>query len=124
MHPIPTEAGKSADRRPLVEIPGNYYMEDMTPMQFWPHTPNTQGYVDVRLIEQMWRDRFLWIREYETNPIFTLILHPDTSGMAHIIGMIDRMIQWLQGWGEEVEFMQAGDMARWWLEENAPKSTV
>jgi len=28
-----------------------------------------------------------------------LVLHPDTSGMAHITGMIDRMVGWLKGRG-------------------------
>ncbi|EED22168.1 polysaccharide deacetylase family protein [Talaromyces stipitatus ATCC 10500] len=121
MHPIPTSSlgdRRSSDRRPLVEIPCNYYMEDMTPMQFLPHVHNSHGYVDVRSIEQMWKDRFLWIREHEESPIFTIIMHPDTSGMAHVIGMVERMIRWLQSYGDEVEFMQAGEMARWWLAEN------
>ncbi|KUL81396.1 hypothetical protein ZTR_10982 [Talaromyces verruculosus] len=121
MHPIPdstSDSDSSSGRREIVEIPCNYYMEDMTPMQFLPHVHNSHGYVDVRSIEQMWKDRFLWVREHENNPIFTIIMHPDTSGMAHVIGMVERMIRWLQSWGDEVEFMQAGEMARWWVAEN------
>lgn len=120
MHPVSdsfSDSGSSLGRREIVEIPCNYYMEDMTPMQFLPHVHNSHGYVDVRSIEQMWKDRFLWVREHEKNPIFTIIMHPDTSGMAHVIGMVERMIKWLQSWGDEVEFMQAGEMARWWLAE-------
>lgn len=93
-------------------------MEDMTPMQYLPHIHNSHGYVDVRTIEQMWKDRFLWIREHEEEPIFTIILHPDTSGMAHVIGMVERMIRWLQSWGDEVDFMQTGEVASWWLARN------
>lgn len=86
MHPIPS-AGANAreDRRPLVCVPCNWYMEDMTPMQFLPHVPNSHGYTDVRVIENLWRDRFLWIRENEEEPIFPVLMHPDTSGMAHVI---------------------------------------
>jgi peptidoglycan/xylan/chitin deacetylase (PgdA/CDA1 family) len=124
MHPvaIPATAAEQ-DRRPLVEVPCNWYMEDMTPMQFLPHVHNSHGYVDVRSIEQLWRDRFLWIRENEENPIFPMLMHPDTSGMAHVIGMIERMIRWLQDWGlaGEVEFCQTGEIARWWREENLRK---
>jgi hypothetical protein len=65
----------------------------MTPTQFLPHTPYSHGYVDVRAIERMWKDRFLWILEHETNPILPLVLHPETSGMAHVIGMLERMIR-------------------------------
>jgi len=45
------------------------------------------------------------------------VLHPDTSGMAHIIGMIDRMIGWLKGRGEEVVFCRYEDVARKWKAE-------
>ncbi|OBW66971.1 MAG: hypothetical protein AUREO_029610 [Aureobasidium pullulans] len=93
----------------LVEIPCNWYMEDMTPMQFFPNVPNSQGFVDVRLIERMWMDRFEWLRSEvqdgeEEMTIFALVLHPDTSGMAHVIGMIQRFLGWVQSFGDEVEF--------------------
>ena len=81
-------------------------------MQYLPHVPNSHGYVDVRRIEQMWKDRFMWIWENEEDAIFPLIIHPDTSGMAHVIGMIERMIRWLQGWGSNVEFCQAREVAK------------
>ncbi|KAJ5161984.1 xylanase/chitin deacetylase [Penicillium capsulatum] len=117
MHPI-QEPSSPPDRRPLVCVPCNYYMEDMTPMQFLPHTGNSHGYVDVRLIENMWRDRFLWIRDNEEEPVFPILMHPDTSGMAHVIGMLERMLRWLKDWEEEgeVEFLQTGEIARWWRE--------
>ncbi|KAJ9218276.1 CAZyme family CE4 [Paecilomyces variotii] len=125
MHPIPPPTNDNKpDRRPLVCIPCNWYMEDMTPMQFLPHAHNSHGYVDVRVIEQMWRDRFLWIRENEEEPIFPVLMHPDTSGMAHVIGMLERMLKWLKGWGEdEIEFCQTGEIARWWREKELVAGT-
>jgi len=119
MHPV-QEPVSPPDRRPLVCVPCNYYMEDMTPMQFLPHTANSQGYVDVRVIEHMWRDRFLWIRDNEEEPVFPVLMHPDTSGMAHIIGMLERMLRWLKEWEceGEVEFLQTGEVARWWREKH------
>lgn len=51
------------------------------------------------------------------NFVFPIVLHPDTSGMAHIIGMIERFVKWLRGWGEEVEFWRYEDIARAWKEE-------
>ncbi|KAE8145206.1 putative xylanase/chitin deacetylase [Aspergillus avenaceus] len=105
------------DRRPLVCVPCNWYMEDMTPMQFLPHAPNSHGYTDVRVIENLWKDRFLWIRENEDEPIFPVLMHPDTSGMAHVIGMLERLLTWLQGW-DEVEFCQTGEIAKWFRESN------
>ncbi|KAJ5642353.1 hypothetical protein N7490_006353 [Penicillium lividum] len=122
MHPV-QESVSPPDRRPLVCVPCNYYMEDMTPMQFLPHTENSQGYVDVRVIENLWRDRFLWIRDNEEEPIFPVLMHPDTSGMAHVIGMLERMLGWLKEWEceGEVEFLQTGEIARWWKEKQLGK---
>ena len=108
----------------LVEVPSNWYAEDMTPMQFWPHTPNSQGYVDARVMENMWKDKFEWIRtevedlSEKDTMVFPLVLHPDTSGMAHVIGMVDRIITYLKGWGDEVEFCTFADAAKEWKTKN------
>ncbi|KAG9727461.1 polysaccharide deacetylase, partial [Aureobasidium melanogenum] len=50
----PSKDFMKLEKSTLVEIPCNWYMEDMTPMQFFPNVPNSQGFVDVRLIERMW----------------------------------------------------------------------
>ncbi|CAI7611322.1 hypothetical protein N7533_010223 [Penicillium manginii] len=125
MHPV-KESPTLPDRRPLVCVPCNYYMEDMTPMQFLPHTENSQGYVDVRVIENLWRDRFLWIRDNEEEPVFPVLMHPDTSGMAHVIGMLERTLSWLKEWEREgeVEFLQTGQIARWWKNKMLSKQTT
>ncbi|KAI4185376.1 MAG: hypothetical protein LQ346_005907, partial [Caloplaca aetnensis] len=129
----------------LIEIPCNWYGEDETPLSYLPHVHNSHGYVDVRVIEQMWKDRFEWLWEHAhedleqpsqspsqeksgqatredgrdvkeesvTEFIFPIVLHPDTSGMAHIIGMIERVLVWLKGKeGEGVEFCRYEDIAR------------
>ncbi|EOD45719.1 putative polysaccharide deacetylase family protein [Neofusicoccum parvum UCRNP2] len=89
---------------------------------FLPHAPNSHGYVDTRHIEQMWKDRFMWLWENEAEEgkecLFPILLHPDTSGMAHVIGMVERMIKWLQSWGPAVEFSQTKDIARIFRERN------
>lgn len=122
MKPLPQPAAPTSTS--LVEIPANWYAEDMTPMQFWPHTPNSQGYVDTRVMENMWKDKFEWIRSEVDDMceqdvmVFPLVLHPDTSGMAHVIGMVDRMITYLRGWGDEVEFCTFEGAAREWKAKN------
>ncbi|OAK95771.1 NAD(P)-binding protein [Phaeosphaeriaceae sp. SRC1lsM3a] len=122
MKPLPKPSPPTS--KTLVEIPANWYAEDMTPLQFWPHVPNSQGYVDVRVIENMWKDKFEWIRseldEMRESDVmvFPLVLHPDTSGMAHVIGMIERFMKWLQGWGGEVEFCTYEEAAKEWKERN------
>ncbi|KAL4758334.1 polysaccharide deacetylase family protein [Aspergillus foveolatus] len=116
MHPLPPPAPRTAST--LVEIPCNWYMEDMTPMQFLPAAANSHGFVSPETIEKNWKARFEYLYNetidgVKQDFIFPLILHPDTSGMAHVIGMIDRVIGWLKGW-EGVEFVTFGECAKEW----------
>lgn len=122
MKPLPTPAPRTPQT--LVEIPCNWYMEDMTPMQFLPAAENSHGFVSPITIEQNWKSRFEFLysealeKSIEENAeqgfVFPLILHPDTSGMAHVVGMIDRMISWLKQQGDEVEFVTYGECAEEW----------
>ncbi|KAF3009399.1 hypothetical protein E8E14_009408 [Neopestalotiopsis sp. 37M] len=114
---------KSGDH-PLVEIPCGWYNEDMMPLQYLPHLPNSMGYVSTRVVEQMWKDKFMWLWEHAATTeksfdtadfIFPILMHPDTSGMAHIMGMAERIITWLQSWGDAVEFCRHEDIAMDWL---------
>lgn len=123
MKPLPAPSAPTP--KTLVEIPANWYAEDMTPMQFWPHTPNSHGYVDARVMENMWRDKFEWIKTEVDDlrdtdvMVFPLVLHPDTSGMAHVIGMIERVITYLEGFGDAVEFCTFEHAAGVWKAKNA-----
>ncbi|KAH7359980.1 polysaccharide deacetylase family protein-like protein [Pyrenochaeta sp. MPI-SDFR-AT-0127] len=126
MHPLPKPSPPTP--KTLVEIPANWYVEDMTPLQYLPRVPNSQGYADVRVIENMWKDKFEWIMGEVGDMgekdvmVFPLVLHPDTSGMAHIIGMLERVVKWLQGWGNEVEFCTYESAAGEWKEKNVVPS--
>ncbi|KAI9782559.1 MAG: hypothetical protein M1839_004803 [Geoglossum umbratile] len=127
MHP--TTLATSFSPTSLVELPANWYGEDMTPLSYYPHAPNTQGYVDVRLVEKMWMDRFQFLMKEasevaevprkggkggDEGRMFMLVLHPDTSGMAHVIGMVERFLEWVGTQGEGVEFWKCAELAGWW----------
>lgn len=151
---VPLPATPAPTSTTLVELPANWYMEDMTPMQFLPSAPNSHGCkslsphlhffhlhlhpqhkqkhifdltqpdVPTSSILSMWQARFQYLysemqdsdRESKDGFLFPLVLHPDTSGMAHVIGMIDAMIAWLKAQGGlgEVEFWTYGDAAGEW----------
>ena len=98
---VPKEpaAGTDEAKNGLVEIPSSWYTEDMTPLGFYPYTPNSQGYVAVDVVEKMWWDRFDWLWENECfvdeggfGSIYPMIWHPESAGRAHVVGMIDRFI--------------------------------
>lgn len=120
--PIASQAYPEDGLHPLVELPCGWYNEDMMPMMYLPHLANSMGYVSTRVVEQMWKDKFMWLwdesREGNESAefIFPLLVHPDVSGMAHIIGMVDRFLQWLGSFGDAVQFCPCEDIASAWLE--------
>lgn len=110
LRPTPLAAMDIPVGYPLVEIPIGWNNEDMMALQYFPHVANTNGQVDARVVEQRWKDMFLWLwenAEAESDDgtfIFPLLMHPDTSGQAHVMAMADRFVAWLKGWGDSVEF--------------------
>ncbi|HYZ20665.1 MAG TPA: polysaccharide deacetylase, partial [Rhodopila sp.] len=79
----------------LIEIPANWYLDDLPPMMFIKASPNSHGFVNPRDIEQMWRDQFDWVyREYE-HAVFTMTIHPDVSGRPQVLLMHERLIEYI-----------------------------
>ncbi len=75
----------------LIEIPANWYTDDLPPMMFIKKAPNSHGFVNPRDIEQMWRDQFDWVyREYD-HAAFTMTIHPDVSGRPQVLLMHERL---------------------------------
>ncbi|KAH8897154.1 glycoside hydrolase/deacetylase [Thozetella sp. PMI_491] len=122
LRPTPLSAMDTPVGHPLVEIPIGWNNEDMMALQYFPHVTNTNGQVDARVVEQRWKDIFLWHwenAEAESDDgsfIFPLLMHPDTSGMAHVMAMADRFVAWLRGWGDSVEFHTYESIARDYLQ--------
>ena len=68
----------------LVEIPANWYLDDLPPMMFIKNAPNSHGFTNPRDIEQMWRDQFDFVyREYD-EAVFPITIHPDVSGRPQV----------------------------------------
>lgn len=63
---VQPQRGSIEAEKALVELPGSWYTEDMTPLGFYPYAANTQGYVSVDVVEKMWWDRFDWLWENES----------------------------------------------------------
>mgnify|MGYP001252671946 CR=1 FL=1 len=90
----PLERGQETD---LVEIPANWYLDDLPPMMFIKKSPNSHGFVNPRDIEQMWRDQFDWVyREYDY-AVFAMTIHPDVSGRPQVLLMHERLIEYISG---------------------------
>ncbi|KAF7180337.1 hypothetical protein CNMCM7691_009505 [Aspergillus felis] len=77
----------------LVEIPANWYIDDLPPMMFIKAASNSHGFVNPRDVEDIWRDHFdYFYREYDTF-IFPITIHPDVSGRPPVLLMHERLIE-------------------------------
>ncbi|MBQ0984668.1 polysaccharide deacetylase [Streptomyces sp. F63] len=77
----------------LIEIPANWYLDDLPPMMFIKASPNSHGFVNPRDIEQMWRDQFDWVHREMDYAAVTFTIHPDVSGRPQVLLMLERLIE-------------------------------
>jgi peptidoglycan/xylan/chitin deacetylase (PgdA/CDA1 family) len=85
----PLVRGEETD---LVEIPANWYLDDLPPMMFIKASPNSHGFVSPRHLEEMWRDQFDWVYREMDYGVFTMTIHPDVSGRPQVLMMLERLI--------------------------------
>lgn len=90
----PLVRGEETD---LVEIPANWYLDDLPPMMFVKASPNSHGFVSPRELEQMWRDQFDWVYRESEHAVFTMTVHPDVSGRPQNLLMHERLIDYIGG---------------------------
>ncbi|KAJ3763512.1 carbohydrate esterase family 4 protein [Lentinula raphanica] len=94
----------------LVQIPVSWYLDDLPPMMFMKSSPNSHGWVNVRDVEQLWKDMFTYLYKEETEFIFPITIHPDVSGRPHVLLMLERFIEWINT-HENVHWVTTAQMA-------------
>ncbi|KAI0774663.1 glycoside hydrolase/deacetylase [Trametes elegans] len=94
----------------LVEIPANWYLDDLPPMMFIKSSPNSHGWVNASDVEQLWKDTFTYLYREEEDFIFPITIHPDVSGRPHVLLMLERFIEWVNT-HEDVQWVRMIDMA-------------
>ena len=85
------------DETNLVEIPANWYLDDLPPMMFIKASPNSHGFVNPRHLEEMWRDQFDWVYREQDYGVVTFTIHPDVSGRPQVLLMLERLIAHING---------------------------
>ncbi|MGR3496159.1 polysaccharide deacetylase family protein [Citreimonas sp.] len=103
----PLVRGEETD---LIEIPANWYLDDLPPMMFIKKSPNSHGFVNPRDIEQMWRDQFDWVYRNMDYAVFPITIHPDVSGRPQVLMMLERLIAHMKA-HEGVRFLTMNEMA-------------
>ncbi|CBJ79307.1 Cyclic imide hydrolase [Xenorhabdus bovienii str. Jollieti] len=103
----PLIRGKETD---LVELPASWTVDDIPPFMFMKNKANSQGFMNPRDIEQLWRDQFDWVYREMEYGIFTFTIHPDVSGRPHVLMMLERLLVHMLG-HPGVKFMTLNDIA-------------
>lgn len=94
----------------LIEIPANWYLDDLPPMMFIKKAPNSHGFVNPRDIEQMWRDQFDWVYANMDYAVFPMTIHPDVAGRPQVLLMLERLFHYIKG-HDGVRFVTMNEMA-------------
>ncbi|EAK4192401.1 polysaccharide deacetylase [Campylobacter coli] len=103
----PLVRGQETD---LIEIPANWYLDDLPPMMFIKKSPNSFGFVSPRDIGQMWIDQFDWVYREIDYAIFPMTIHPDVSARPQVLLMHERIIEHINK-HEGVKWVNLNDMA-------------
>ncbi len=103
----PLVRGQETD---LIEIPANWYLDDLPPMMFIKKSPNSFGFVSPRDIGQMWIDQFDWVYREMDYAIFPMTIHPDVSARPQVLLMHERIIEHINK-NEGVKWVNLNDMA-------------
>ncbi|ECK8511391.1 polysaccharide deacetylase [Campylobacter coli] len=103
----PLVRGQETD---LIEIPANWYLDDLPPMMFIKKSPNSFGFVSPRDISQMWIDQFDWVYREMDYAIFPMTIHPDVSARPQVLLMHERIIEHINK-HEGVKWVNLNDMA-------------
>ncbi|KAF9224126.1 carbohydrate esterase family 4 protein [Gyrodon lividus] len=94
----------------IVEIPANWYLDDLPPMMFIKSSANSHGWVNTRDVEQLWKDTFTYLYREEKDFIFPITIHPDVSGRPHVLLMLERFIEWIDT-HDDVQWVTMHEMA-------------
>ena len=104
---VPLQRGVESD---LIEIPANWYLDDLPPMMFIKKSPNSHGFVNPRDIEQMWRDQFDWVYREMDYAVFPITIHPDVAGRPQVLLMLERLFAYIKS-HPGVRFVTMDEMA-------------
>ncbi|KAG1739027.1 carbohydrate esterase family 4 protein [Suillus lakei] len=104
----PLQKGKETG---LVEIPGNWYLDDLPPMMFIKSSSNSHGWVSTQAVEQLWKDTFTYLYREEKDFVFPISIHPDVSGRPHVLLMLESFIEWINT-HDDVQWLTFYEMAQ------------
>ncbi|EJD08475.1 uncharacterized protein FOMMEDRAFT_151340 [Fomitiporia mediterranea MF3/22] len=111
---------KRGNETGIVEIPANWYLDDLPPMMFIKASPNSHGWVSTRDVEDLWKDTFTYLyrrqwssaRSYDAGKYFSHILVSQPSRpILSYMRFKERFITWINT-HESIKWVPMIEMAR------------
>jgi peptidoglycan/xylan/chitin deacetylase (PgdA/CDA1 family) len=96
-HQIADTASVFGEPSRVLEIPVSWYLDDFPAVEYV--TGIQEGMTAVTHIEERWRAIFDYAANEEEGCCYALTIHPQTSGRAHMIQMLDRLIAYMKEHG-------------------------
>ena len=86
----PLQRGEETD---LIEIPANWYLDDLPPMMFIKSAPTATASSTRATSSRCGATSSTGSTARWTTPSFTMTIHPDVSGRPQVLMMLERLIE-------------------------------
>ena len=121
-HPRPVlvkweEASEFGPESSLLELPVSWYLDDWPPMEYAAGV--AAGLGDHHLMLQRWKDIFDFARANHDSALYILTIHPQCSGRAHLIGVLEELIKHMSSFSD-VWFATLSEVFDCWVEVPPP----
>lgn len=122
-HPRPVEvhyesASLFGPPSPLLEIPVSWYLDDWPAVEYVPRSQPHLG--DWRAMHARWREIFDYAYERVPNAVYTLTIHPQTSGRSHHLAGLETFLSSIRE-RPDVWWCTLSDVYDAWSDEHVPE---
>jgi peptidoglycan/xylan/chitin deacetylase (PgdA/CDA1 family) len=107
MYEVADSASVFGQSATVLEIPVSWYLDDFPAMEFVSRVQ--PGMTALRTLEERWRTIYDYAATEEEGCCYALTIHPQTSGRAHMILLLDGLISYMKGRG--AVFMTLSEIA-------------
>ena len=108
------EASQFGPPSTILELPVSWYLDDWPPMEYVAGA--SAGLGDHEVLFRRWKDIFDYARANHEAALYILTIHPQCSGRAHLIGVLERLIQHMRSFSD-VWFPSLSEVFDCWVDD-------
>jgi peptidoglycan/xylan/chitin deacetylase (PgdA/CDA1 family) len=97
----------------ILEFPVSWFLDDWPPMEFIPGI--AAGLGDHELLFRRWKEIFDYARSLPNPSLYTLTVHPQVIGRAHLIVIFEKLIKYIKSY-DDVWFAPLSNFYDVWVD--------